>query len=117
MMMNRHLATLAAVAALATSAARADNRIDTSPQTVEFAVTDQGAGLSLARVKVGQRVRLVVTRKTESTCIRQLVNRELGIDSPLPLNRPVTIEVTPRRPGAYHIVCGMGMDVVTLKAQ
>jgi len=88
-----------------------------SAQLVELAVTDRGAQPSIVTVKAGQRMKLVVTRKTDSTCVVQIVNKDLGIDRSLPLNEPVTIEVTPAKPGTYRLVCGMGMDVATLKVQ
>lgn len=117
----------AALALLASPVARATEQdrgaagsapvVKAAPQVVELAVTEQGTQPSTAVLKVGQPVKLVVTRKTASTCVTQVVNKELGIDRPLPLGQAVTIEVTPAKAGSYRLVCGMGMEFATLKVQ
>ena len=116
-------AVFAALALLASPVARASEPnqaapvVKGAPQVVELAITEQGTQPSTATLKVGQPVKLIVTRKTASTCVTQVVNKELGIDRPLPLGQAVAIEVTPAKAGSYRLVCGMGMEFATLKVQ
>lgn len=86
-------------------------------QIVEFAITEQGAQPAAVTLKLGQPVRLIVRRKTASTCVKQVANKDLGIDRPLPLNEPVMVDVTPAKAGTYKLLCGMGMEFATLKVQ
>jgi plastocyanin len=78
-------------------------------QAIEVAVT--GDGFVPARIKVqkGQKVRLVVTRKTDRTCATEIVIKDQGINKKLPLNQPVTVEFTPSKSGQIRYACAMDM--------
>jgi plastocyanin len=76
-------------------------------RTVEVAVTDNGFEPSKVKAKKGEKVRLVVTRKTDSTCAKEIVIKEHGINQPLPLGKAVTVEFTPAKSGEIRYVCGM----------
>ena len=52
---------------------------------------------------------LVVTRKTDATCARELVIQDQGIRKELPLDNPVAIDFTPQKSGEIRYACGMGM--------
>ena len=54
-------------------------------RVVEMAVTDAGFEPSKVKVKKGEKVRFVVTRKTDSTCAKEIVIKDHGINQPLPL--------------------------------
>jgi len=60
-------------------------------------------------VAKGEKVRLQITRKTEKTCATEIVIKELGINQPLPLNKTVTVEFTPKKAGQLKYACGMDM--------
>jgi plastocyanin domain-containing protein len=78
-------------------------------QAFEIAVTREGFVPSTIKVKKGEMVRLVVTRKVERTCATEIVIRDQGINQPLPLNKPVTVEFTPSKSGQLRYACGMDM--------
>ncbi len=77
-------------------------------RTVEMVVTS--AGFEPARVKVskGEKVRLLVTRKTDRTCATEIVIAEHGINAKLPLDKTVAVEFTPQKSGEIKYACGMG---------
>jgi plastocyanin len=75
--------------------------------TVELAVTSKGFEPGNVKVKAGQPVRLVITRKTDKTCATEIVVADLGINQPLPLDTPVTVEFTPSESGTLRYACAM----------
>jgi plastocyanin domain-containing protein len=86
-------------------------------QVVELTVTSKGFEPSTVTVKSGRPVKLVVTRKTERTCATEIVMKDFGVNQPLPLEKPVTLVVTPKGPGQYRYACGMNMIAGTLNVQ
>jgi len=80
-----------------------------SPPAIAIAVTGDGFVPARIEVKRGQKVRLVVTRKTDRTCATEIVIRDQGIHQKLPLDQPVTVEFTPRKSGQLRYACGMDM--------
>jgi plastocyanin domain-containing protein len=86
-------------------------------RTVDLAVTEKGFEPDKVEVKRGEPVHLVVTRKTDATCAKELVIRDQGIRKELPLNQPVSIEFTPQRAGEIKYACGMGMLAGVLVVQ
>ena len=78
-------------------------------QRVVIAVTKDGFVPAEVRVKAGRPVRLVVTRKVDRTCATDIVIRDFGIRKPLPLDKPVEVRLTPRKPGAIRYACAMDM--------
>ncbi len=136
-MISRTFATsLAAVLALSAGAARAQQHgVDPAPReqakqhsqaalaaagiaegtvkdgvrTVEMKVTEDGFVPAKVKALKGEKVRLVVTRKTERTCAKEIVIPAYGINQPLPLEKAVTVELTPRASGEIKYACGMDM--------
>jgi plastocyanin domain-containing protein len=86
-------------------------------QRVVITVTKNGFEPALVRVKAGRPVRLVVTRTVERTCATDIVIKDYRVNRPLPLNRPVEVRFTPRRPGAIRYACAMDMIAGTLLAE
>jgi plastocyanin domain-containing protein len=76
---------------------------------IEVSVTGEGFVPSSIKVKAGQPVTLVVTRKTDRTCATEIVIKDQGINQKLPLNQPVTVQFTPRKSGQIRYACGMDM--------
>lgn len=85
------------------------NKNGASMQVVEIAVTGQGFVPAAVKVKAGRPVKLVVTRKTERTCAKEIVIKDYGVSQPLPLDRAVEVMVTPKKPGSVRYACGMDM--------
>ena len=84
-------------------------------QVVTLTVTDDGFVPEVVKVKAGAPVQLVVTRKVERTCATEIVMKDFGVNQPLPLNKPVTVNVAPKGAGSYRFACGMDMIAGTLK--
>jgi plastocyanin domain-containing protein len=78
-------------------------------QAIELAVTSDGFVPASIKVQKGQKVRLVVTRKTDRTCATEIVIKDQGINQKLPLNQPVAVEFTPKKAGQLRYACGMDM--------
>lgn len=78
-------------------------------KVIEVSVTGEGFVPASIRVEKGEKVRLAVTRKTERTCVTEIVIKDLGINQKLPLNQVVAIEFTPTRTGSLRYACGMDM--------
>lgn len=74
---------------------------------VEIEVTE--AGFEPAEIKVprGRPVTLVVTRKTDKTCAKDVAIAGQVVD--LPLDKPVEINVSFEKPGTVTYACGMNM--------
>lgn len=85
----------------------AEGTLEDGVRTVEIAVTENGFEPSKVKAKKGEKLRLVVTRKTDSTCAKEIVVKDHGIDQPLPLGKAVTVELTPRKSGEIRYACGM----------
>ena len=105
--MNAVRLALLAALVLATPAVRA---ADKAPRTVELAVTDGGLTPAQVQVAKGEALHLGITRKTDKTCMMDVVIADLGVKQPLPLNKTVYVDFTPSRSGSFRILCGMGME-------
>ena len=76
---------------------------------MELAVTEKGFEPARIDVKKGEHLQLVVTRTTDDTCAKKLVIADAHVKAALPLNQPVTIDLTPTRTGEMKYACGMDM--------
>jgi plastocyanin domain-containing protein len=102
--------TLSASATLAK--AKPDKGASAKPAAVaviEMSVTGDGFVPAQVKVKAGQPVKLVITRKTDRTCAKEIVIKDFGINQPLPLNRAVEVTFTPNKAGSFRYACGMDM--------
>ncbi len=123
--MNATVWTLLAALALGTPAAAMAEAHDAAmhhhakkeAKTVEIAVTSDGFTPSDVKVKAGETVKLVVTRKTDRTCAKQIVIRDFGVQKDLPLDRAVTVEITPTKAGKVRYACAMDMVAGTLTVE
>ena len=77
-------------------------------RVVEMQVTGDGFVPAKIKVKKGEKLRLVITRKTDRTCATEIVIKGHGINTPLPLDKPVTVELTPKASGEIKYACAMG---------
>jgi plastocyanin domain-containing protein len=100
----------AAVAVLASLAGAPFGVLATAePRTIELAVTENGFEPARVKVTRGVPLKLVVTRKTDETCAKEIVIPDENITAELPLGKPVTLSFTPSRSGAIRYSCGMNM--------
>ncbi len=60
-------------------------------------------------VAAGKPVTLRFLRKDPSPCAEKVLFDELGVSADLPLGKPVTVTVTPAKPGEYEFTCQMRM--------
>ena len=91
-------------------AAAPANTASPGPRTVDVTVTDKGFEPDEIKVKKGESVKLVITRKTDATCAKQITIADAGIfKKPLPLNQAVEVIVTPKKDGEIRYACGMDM--------
>jgi plastocyanin domain-containing protein len=93
-------------AALA-AAGIAEGTVKNGVRTVEMTVTEDGFVPAKVKALKGEKLRLVVTRKTERTCAKEIVVAGYGINQPLPLDKAVTVELTPKASGEIRYACGM----------
>lgn len=96
-----------ALAARPAAAAAADK--PASPPIIEMTVTQDGFVPDQIKVKKGQPVQLVITRKTDKTCATEIVIKDYGVNLTLPLGKPVTLVLTPKKAGSIRYACGMDM--------
>ena len=82
-----------------------------APRVIPLTVTEHGYEPSPVKLKKGEPVKLVLTRKTEQTCATEIVMKEHGIHTPLPLNTPVEVTFTPEKTGTLKYGCAMGMMI------
>jgi len=78
---------------------------------IQLSVTEKGYEPSPITLKKDEPVKLVVTRTTEQTCATEIVMKEYGINTPLPLNTPVEIAFTPNKTGTLTYGCAMGQMI------
>ena len=86
----------------------AEGTLKDGVRVFEMAVTEEGFEPSRVKIKKGEKVRFLVTRKTDRTCATEIVIKEHGIEQKLPLDKTVTVEFTPTKSGEVRYACGMG---------
>ncbi|MFP2934202.1 cupredoxin domain-containing protein [Pyxidicoccus sp. 3LG] len=92
----------------APAAAAANEKRENGVRVVELSVTEKGYEPSPVKLKKGEPVKLVVTRKTDQTCATEVVMDGYDINTRLPLNQPVEIAFTPKESGELVYGCAMG---------
>jgi plastocyanin domain-containing protein len=104
-----HAAMQAKSEASLKAAGIAEGTVKNGVRTVEMQVTEDGFVPAKIKANKGEKLRLVITRKTEHTCATEIVIKEAGINTKLPLDKTVTVEVTPKKSGELKYACGMDM--------
>ena len=97
------------IAALVGGCSGAAQNSANSGNRIAIAVTDSGFVPASIEVPAGKPIMLVVTRKTEATCAKQIVFEREGIRKDLPLNQAVEVTVPPSQKGEITYSCDMGM--------
>lgn len=97
---------------LATWAGLATAQPAVKPHRVDISVTGRGFAPDKITVKKAQPITLAFTRKTDSTCAKQVVI-DLGdgtkIQKELPLDKTVEVVATFAKSGELRYACGMDM--------
>ena len=78
-------------------------------QNIELSVTEKGFEPNSIDVNPGSEVILNVTRKTDSTCAKQVQIPSKKIKMDLPLNKTVSISLGKLKKGEIRFGCGMNM--------
>lgn len=78
-------------------------------QTARVLITDTGYSRTSINLRRGVPTRITFLRQTDSTCAKEIVISEYGINRTLPLNTAVTVSFTPKRSGEVAFTCGMNM--------
>lgn len=78
-------------------------------QVIEIQVTEKGFEPESVNVKAGEPVTLKVTRKTDSTCAKQIKVQPKNVKKDLPLNETITIALGKLEKGEIRFACGMDM--------
>jgi plastocyanin len=101
------------------AAAKAPGGAPVSQTQDDFRVTVSEQGYQPARVSVraGAVARITFVRTSDATCGTEVAIPALKIKRALPLNQPVTVELTPQKTGEVEFVCGMGMLRGTIVVQ
>lgn len=107
--MLKRVILIGSIAVFAAGCAREAKQGASGPARFELAVTDSGFVPAIITVPAGKPIMLVVTRKTDQTCAREIVFPEQGIRKALPLNEAVEIALPASPKGEMDYVCGMDM--------
>jgi len=105
----RLVAAAVTVVALAAALAGCGGGGGTAPGRVEVVVTDRGFEPSRIDARAGSPITLVVTRKTDATCAKEIVIAAHDIRRDLPLDQAVEVTFTPGGAGEIRFACGMDM--------
>ncbi len=84
---------------------------------VQLAVTDRGFDPARVEVPRGQALTLVVTRKTDQTCAKEILIPALNERRALPLNQAVRVDVPNGVADTLNYICGMHMLGGTIAAK
>jgi len=111
-----HSAIACFVVILAASVTRAGDKPEQAPagkpttaQVIEMSVTKAGFVPAQVRVKAGQPVKLMITRRTDHTCAKDIVIKDYAINQPLPLDQTAEVTLTPTKTGRSRFACAMDM--------
>jgi len=105
--MLRYGFSLMLMGAVACSSAASAGNPPLAAGEIAMSVTEAGFEPSSLTVKRGEPVRLVITRKTDATCAKDIVVDEYAVHTPLPLNKPVRVTFTPTKSGTLRYGCAM----------
>jgi plastocyanin domain-containing protein len=78
-------------------------------QEIALTVTDAGFQPAEVQVAKDRPIRLTITRKTDATCAREIIFKEIAVKQDLPLNQAVTVDLPAQPSGTLHYACGMDM--------
>lgn len=115
--MRSALLLLVLVGATVTVGCSGEQKSSAGPREVQLAVTDRGFEPPRAEVPRGQAITLVITRKTDQTCAKEILIPALNERRALPLDQAVRIDVPNGVADTLGYVCGMHMVGGTIAAK
>jgi plastocyanin domain-containing protein len=83
---------------------------------VDVEVTEAGFIPDRIPAKAGKPLTMVITRKTDRTCAREILFAGQEGKTELPLNKTVEVTYTPKASGEVKFGCAMGMMVAGVLA-
>lgn len=85
-----------------------DKEVVVTGESIEITV-DGGYQPGVISIPKGKTTKISFTRKDPSSCLEEVVLGDFKIRKFLPLDRKVTIEITPKKKGEFNFTCGMNM--------
>ena len=85
-----------------------DQEVEVASDAIDIKV-EGGYSPSTISVKKGKTVKLNFTRTDSNTCLEEVILSDFKIKKYLPLNKKITIEITPQKSGKFDFTCGMNM--------
>lgn len=80
------------------------------PRIIKIEVTNSGYSPKQIEMKKGETIKLVVVRKTDSPCLKQIQFPTFGIKATdLPKGKPVEFVLKSDKEGSFSFACGMNM--------
>lgn len=105
--MKKIIFTAVLIALFTTVNAAEGNKV----QSYSLIVTEKGFEPQNLKVKSNTEINLKVTRKTDSTCAREMIIPDKKIKVSLPLNKEVIVNVGKLNKGEIKFGCAMNMMV------
>lgn len=78
------------------------------PTQIYVLVDEKGFSPTEIPLKAGEPAEIIVMRRTEATCAKEIVVADLDVRLPLPLDQPVKFALKPTVAGRIHFTCGEG---------
>ncbi len=91
------------------SGASVSTQAEDAPDAPTVKITERGYEPNTVDVPAGQAARITFLRTTDQTCGTEVVFPELRIRKPLPLNKPVTVDLPAGPKRELRFTCGMDM--------
>lgn len=72
-------------------------------------IVNGGYSPEVISIPKGKKTKLNFTRTDPTECLGEVVLSDFRVKRELPLNKKVTIEITPQKSGEFGYACGMNM--------
>lgn len=72
-------------------------------------VVEGGYNPETISIPLGKTTKLNFLRKDNNSCLEEVVLSDFKVRKFLPLNKTVTLEITPKQKGKFNYSCGMNM--------
>ncbi len=79
--------------------------------TIDMKVTERGFEPAELRARVGEELKLRITRTYARTCATSIEAGGLLAKTRLPLGEAVEVSITPTATGSFRFGCGMGQHI------
>lgn len=87
---------------------RKEQEVAATSDSIDILV-DGGYKPEVISVLKDKTIKLNFTRKDSSNCLEEVVLSDFKVRKYLPINKTVTIEITPQKTGEFKFSCGMNM--------